>query len=40
MPIYNFLEYGKSYKKTTAGLWNYFRDEPNDPLSTNSESFK
>ena len=21
-------------------MWNYYRDEPNDPLSTNSESFK
>ena len=21
-------------------MWNYYRDEPRDPLSTNSESFK
>ena len=21
-------------------MWNYYRDEPSDPLSTNSESFK
>ena len=21
-------------------LWNYYRDEPSNPLSTNSESFK
>ena len=40
MPMYNLLEYSKSYRKTTGGLWNYYRDEPNDPLSFNSESFK
>ena len=40
MPIYNLLEYSKTYKKTTGSLWNYYRDEPSDPLSTNSESFK
>ena len=33
------MKYGKNYEKTTS-LWNYYRDEPNDPLSTNSESFK
>ena len=26
--------------KATGSLWNYFRDEPSDPLSSNSESFK
>ena len=30
----------QNYKKTTGGLWNYYRDEPNDPLSSNSASFK
>ena len=30
----------KNYKKTTGSLWNYYKDEPSDPLSTNSESFK
>ena len=30
----------KIIKKTTGSLWNYYRDEPNDPLSTNFESFK
>ena len=34
------LEYSKNYKKTTGSLWIYFRDEPSNPLSTNSESFK
>ena len=24
----------------TGSLWNYYRDQPSDPLSTNSESFK
>ena len=38
--MYNLLEYSKTYKKTTASLWNYYRDQPSDPLSTNSESFK
>ena len=23
MPMYNFLEYSKSYRKTTGSLWNY-----------------
>ena len=40
MPMYNFLEYSKNYKKTTGNLWNYYRDEPRNPLSSNSESFK
>ena len=40
MPMYSLLEYSKNYKKTTGSLWNYYRDEPSDPLSTNSESFK
>ena len=40
MPMYNLLEYSKNYKKTTGSLWNYYRDESSNPLSTNSESFK
>ena len=40
MSMYNLLEYSKNYKKTTGSLWNYYRDEPSDPLSSNSESFK
>ena len=40
MSMYNLLEYSKNYKKTTGSLWNYYIDESNDPLSTNSESFK
>ena len=34
------MEYSKNYKKTTRSLWNYYRDQPINPLSTNSESFK
>ena len=40
MRMYNLLEYSKSYKKTTGCLWNYHRDEPSNPLSADSESFK
>ena len=40
MPMYNLLEYNKNYKKTTDCLWNYYRDEPSNPLSSNSQSFK
>ena len=48
MPMYNLLEYSKNYRKTTGSLWNYYRDEPNNPPLnnynadpiTNSESFK
>ena len=40
MPMYNLLEYSKNYRKTTGSLWNYCRDEPSNPLSSNSESFK
>ena len=40
MPMYNLLEYSKNYKKTTRSLWNYYRDEPSNLLSSNSESFK
>ena len=40
MSMCNLLEYSKNYKKATGSLSNYNRDESNDPLSTNSESFK
>ena len=40
MPMYNLLEYTKNYRKATGSLWNYYRDKPNNPLSSNSESFK
>ena len=40
MPMYNLLEYSKNYRKTTGSLWNYYRDKPSNPLSSNSASFK
>ena len=40
MPMYNLLEYSKNYRKTTGSLRNYYRDEPSNSLSYNSESFK
>ena len=33
MPMYNLLKYTKYYRKTTGSLWNYFRDQPSNPLS-------
>ena len=30
----------KITKKTIGSLWNYYRNEPSDPLSSDSESFK
>ena len=38
--MYNLLEHSKNYKKTTGSSWNYYRDEPSNHLSTNSETFK
>ena len=40
IPTFNFLEYSKNYKKLTGSLWNYYREEPSNPISFNSESFK
>ena len=40
MPMYDLLECSKNYKKTIGSLWNYYRDKPSNPLSTNSASFK
>ena len=40
MPVYNLLEQSKNYRKTTGSLWNYYRDEPSNPVSSNSETFK
>ena len=36
MPMYNFLKYSKSYSKTSASLWNYFRDELTDDTNDNN----
>ena len=40
MPMYNFLEYSKNYRKPTRSFWNYYRDKPSNPLCSYSESFK
>ena len=40
MPMCNLFKYSKNYKKTTKSLWNYYRDEPSNPLSSSSESFE
>ena len=40
IPMYNLLEYRKNYRKTARSLWMYYRDEPSNPLSSNSKSFK
>ena len=40
MLMYNLIEYTKNYRKSTGSLWNYYRDEPSNPLSSNSGSFK
>ena len=40
MLMYNLLECSKNYRKTTGSLWNYYRDEPSNPLSLNSGSFE
>ena len=29
MPMYNFIEYSKNYRKKTGSLWDYYRDELN-----------
>ena len=31
MPMYNLRVCSKSYRKTAGSLWNYYRDEPNNP---------
>ena len=40
MPMHKLIEYSKNYRKTTESFWNYYKDEPSNPLSSNSESFK
>ena len=37
IPMNNLLEYSKNYRKTTGSLWNYYRDEPSNPFSSNSD---
>ena len=35
-----YLNIVKIIRKTTGSLWNYYRDEPSDHLSSDSRSFK
>ena len=37
IPMYNLIEYSKYYRKTTGSLWNYYRDEPNNPPLRNDD---
>ena len=39
MPMYNLIEYGDNYSKTSGSLWQYHKDEPKNNL-TDSKSFK
>ena len=36
MPMYNLLEYNKSYKKTIGSFYNYYRDELSDDDNDNN----
>ena len=38
IPMYNLLEYSKNYRKTTEGLWNYYRDEPNSSIGGRNDN--
>ena len=42
MPLYNFVEYSTTYKKTTGSLWNYYRDKHNihPPNNYNANAIK
>ena len=37
--MYNLIECSDSYSKTSGSLWQYYRDKPNNDL-TSSESLK
>ena len=36
IPMYNLPEYSKNYSKTSASLWNYYRDELTDDTNDNN----
>ena len=36
MPMYNLLEYSKTYSKTSGSLWNYYSDELTDKTNDNN----
>ena len=37
MLIYNLLEYSGSYSMTSGSLWNFYRNEINDPAIENND---
>ena len=39
IPMYNLIKYSDNYSKTSGSLYQFWRDEPKDPI-TDSESFK
>ena len=39
IPMYNLIKYSDNYSKTSRSLYQFWRDEPKDPI-TDSESFK
>ena len=39
MPMFNLIQYRDNYSKTSGSLWQYYRDDPNNPI-TESKSFK
>ena len=40
IPMYNLLEYSIIYRKTTGGLWNYYRDEPKNNINCSIKDSK
>ena len=40
LDVVQFAWVQQKLQKTTGSLWNFYRDEPSNPLSNNSESFK
>ena len=39
MPMHNLLEYSDNYCMTSGSLWNYNRNEINDPASKNNDAY-
>ena len=40
MPMYSLIEYSKVYSKTLGSLWNYYREEPSDPIKNSELSLR
>ena len=39
MPVHNLIEFSNNYSKTSEGLWQYHKDDPNENM-VHSESFE